>query len=64
MAQTPGQKNKKSAIRQRLTFRRALNDLVLLLCMLEDTLRAEHFLIDSTVEFDLFLRMSLAVLDY
>ena len=54
MAQTPGQKNKKSAIRERLTFRRALNDLVLLLRMLEDTLRAEHFLIDSTVEFDLF----------
>ena len=63
MAQTPGKKNKCSATGIRLTFWGALDDLVLLLGVFQYTLGAEHLFVDCAVEFNLFLRMSLAVLD-
>ena len=63
MAQTPGKKNKLLSRRTRLTFRRTVDDLVLLLRVFEDTLGAEHFFVDCAVELDFFLGMGLAVLD-
>ena len=53
------------SVRQKftLTFWRAVDDLVLLLSVLEDTLGTEHVSVLHTVEFDLFARMADAVLD-
>jgi len=63
MAQRPGKKNKLYS-RKKLTFGRAIDDLVLLLGVLENTLGTEHLLVVRTVEFDLLLWMLLAILDH
>jgi hypothetical protein len=47
----------------RLTFGRTVDDLVLLLRVLEDALRAEHVPVLHAVELDLFRRVRHAVLD-
>ena len=46
-----------------LTFRRAIDNCVLLLRMLQDALRAEHVAVLHAIELDLFLRMLDAHLD-
>ena len=49
--------------RRVLTFGRTVDDLVLLLGVLEDALRAEHVAVLLAVELDLLLRVLRAVLD-
>ena len=46
-----------------LTFRRAIDDLVLLLGVLEDALGAEHVTVLHTVELDFLARVRLTILD-